>query len=57
VFAANPALRGYLLDDQGHVRKHVAVFVDGRKIRDREHMSDAVTEASEIYVMQALTGG
>jgi molybdopterin synthase sulfur carrier subunit len=57
VFAANPALRGYLLDDQEHVRKHVAVFVDGRKLRDREHLSDRVTETSEIYVLQALTGG
>ena len=57
VFAANPALRGYLLDDRGHVRKHVAIFVDGHKLRDREVLSDAVTGTSEIYVLQALTGG
>lgn len=57
VFAVNPALRGYLLDDHGHVRKHVAVFVDGRRLKDRERLSDPLTEASEIYVMQALTGG
>lgn len=57
VFANNPALRGYLLDDQGHVRKHVAVFVDGRRLRDRERLSDPVAETSEIHVLQALTGG
>ena len=57
VFATNPALRGYVLDDQDHLRKHVTVFVDGRKIRDRAKLSDALTEASEVYVMQALTGG
>ena len=26
-----PKLRGYLLDDQGALRKHVVVFVDGRR--------------------------
>ena len=57
VFAGNPALRGYLLDEQGGVRKHVAVFVDGRRLRDRVALCDPVTATSEIYVLQALTGG
>jgi molybdopterin converting factor small subunit len=57
VFAAQPQARGYVLDEQGHLRKHVAVFVDGQRVRDRETLSDPVREASEIYVMQALTGG
>lgn len=57
VFAAQPQARGYVLDEQGHLRKHVAVFVDGCRVRDREQLSDAVREASEVYVMQALTGG
>ncbi len=57
VFALHPALRGYLLDDQGAVRKHVVVFVDGTAIRDRARLSDAVNPASEIFVMQALSGG
>lgn len=57
VFALHPALRGYVLDDQGAVRKHVVVFVDGTAIRDRARLSDAVSPASEIFVMQALSGG
>jgi molybdopterin synthase sulfur carrier subunit len=57
VFAAQPQARGYVLDEQGHLRKHVAVFVDGQRVRDRERLSDPVGEASEIYVLQALTGG
>lgn len=56
-FSAHPPLRGYVLDDQGAVRKHVAVFVDGEPIRDRDHLSDPVRPESEIYVMQALSGG
>ena len=57
VFAAQPQARGYVLDEQGHLRKHVMVFVDGQRVRDRERLSDPVGEASEIYVLQALTGG
>jgi len=57
VFAAQPRARSYVLDEQGHLRKHVTVFVDGRRVRDRERLSDTVGESSEVYVMQALTGG
>ena len=57
VFADVPALRDYVLDDQGHVRKHVALFVDGRMIADRRDLSLGVAQASEIYVAQALSGG
>jgi len=57
VFAQNPILRGYVLDDQGRLRKHMLVAVDGHIINDRQSMSDTVDEASEIYVAQALSGG
>jgi sulfur-carrier protein len=57
VFADDDRLRGYVLDDQRRVRQHVVVFVDGRPIRDRLDLSDSVGESSEIYVMQALSGG
>jgi sulfur-carrier protein len=57
VFAEQPQARGYVLDEQGHLRKHVTVFVDGRRVLDREGLSDPVDESSEVYVMQALTGG
>ena len=57
VFTANPQARGYVLDDQSALRKHMIVFVDGEIIRDRAGLEDAVTEASTIYVFQALSGG
>ena len=57
VFAANPRARGYVLDDQSGLRKHMAVFIDGEPMRDRLRLSDPVGEASEIFVMQALSGG
>lgn len=54
---ANPALRSYILDDQGRVRKHVAVFVDGEMIDDKENLTDPVAPESTVFVMQALSGG
>jgi sulfur-carrier protein len=57
VFRANPKARGYVLDDQGALRRHMAIFVDGEMIRDREKLSEPVAETSTIAVFQALSGG
>lgn len=57
VFAENPRLRDYVLDDQGGLRKHVTVFVDGEQVTDRTGLTLAVAPGAEIYVMQALSGG
>jgi sulfur-carrier protein len=56
-FADNPQARGYVLDDQAALRRHMTVFVDGKIIRDRKRLSDTVSPTSTIYVFQALSGG
>jgi hypothetical protein len=56
-FAEHPSMRSFILDDQGHVRKHVKVLVDGRNIEDRTRLSDPLTTDSQIHVFQALSGG
>ena len=57
VFASRPKLRGYVLDDQGALRRHVAVYVNGNPVRDRQKLADPVEPRDEIYVFQALSGG
>jgi len=57
VFERFPNLRGYVLDEHGGVRHHVAIFVDGAAIADKRNPTQALNEQSEIYVMQALSGG
>jgi sulfur-carrier protein len=52
-----PGVRGYVLDDQGWVRHHVKVLVDGCNIKDRRKLSDPIKPDSEVYVFQALSGG
>ncbi|MGO8800354.1 MAG: MoaD/ThiS family protein [Roseiarcus sp.] len=57
VFSKYDLLRGYVLDDQAALRRHMGVIVDGNCLRDRRSLSDPVTPASRIYVLQALSGG
>lgn len=57
VFAQNPMLRGYVVEETGALRKHVSVFVDNQPIVDRVGLSDSVVADSEIYILQALSGG
>jgi molybdopterin synthase sulfur carrier subunit len=56
-FQTAPRVRSYILDDQGRLRKHVAVFIDGELLIDKKNLDRSVTPNAEIYVMQALSGG
>ncbi|MBL8701663.1 MAG: MoaD/ThiS family protein [Alphaproteobacteria bacterium] len=56
VFAAHPRLRGYILDDQGEIRRHVAIYRNGAQAA-RAALDDEVGRQDEIYVFQALSGG
>ncbi|GIK64748.1 MAG: hypothetical protein BroJett018_25420 [Chloroflexota bacterium] len=52
-----PGLAAYIVDEQGGLRKHVNIFVDGELIQDRQSLQDAVSEAEVVYIFQALSGG
>ena len=56
-FANNQRARGYVLDDAGKLRKHMAIFIDGQQIDDRERLSDRVPDRAVIDVVQSLSGG
>ncbi len=57
VFASRSTLRGYVLDDQGGLRPHIVVYVNGRRVEDRVGLTDPVGPRDDIYVFQALSGG
>ena len=57
LLAQAPQLRGYVLDDQGALRHHVAAFVNGVVVRDKVALSEAVPPDGEVYLVQALSGG
>ncbi len=57
VFEENPRLRSYLLDDQGRLRKHVNIFINGKMVADRSGLSDRIGLEDNVFVIQALSGG
>lgn len=57
LFAEHPRVRGYLLDDTGAVRTHVALLLDGESIKDRTNLSDKLPKDATLFVLQALSGG
>jgi sulfur carrier protein ThiS len=56
-FRDHAPVRGYVLDDSGAVRKHVAVFHNDDVIIDRVTLGDPVVSGDRIHVFQALSGG
>lgn len=56
-FERNESARGYVLDDQGRLRTHMALFIDGRQMLDRDDLSDPVAADAVVDVLQALSGG
>jgi hypothetical protein len=55
--AIYPGISHYILDEQGSLRKHVNIFIDGDMITDRLSLGDLFDDQSEIYIIQALSGG
>jgi molybdopterin synthase sulfur carrier subunit len=54
---AYPGILTYLLEDSGHLRKHVNIFVKGELIKDRATLNDAINAEDELLIFQALSGG
>ena len=56
-FEGNERALAYVLDEQGALRRHMVIFVNGRAVKDRTTLLDTVADDAEVYVMQALSGG
>jgi sulfur-carrier protein len=56
-FVAEPDLQHYVLDDQGHIRKHVAVFVNSHMHVQRQQLERPLNAGDKVLVIQCLTGG
>ena len=52
-----PGLTGYLVEDNGALRKHVNIFINDTFIRDRDSLSDRVQPFDDVFIIQALSGG
>ncbi|MEX1124029.1 MAG: MoaD/ThiS family protein [Acidimicrobiia bacterium] len=53
LFETEPGLRNHLIDEDGQIRTHVLVFVDG----ERADLTTPVPDGGEVQVLQAVSGG
>jgi len=56
-FSEHPQARGYVFDDQGRLRQHMAIFINGNQLCDRVALSDHISEDAVVDLVQALSGG
>lgn len=54
---AAPDLAHYIFDDQRHIRKHVAVFINQNMLANRSDLTQNLAAGDRVLVVQALTGG
>jgi len=52
-----PGFAFYVIDERKHIRKHVAIWIDGTCITDRTSIDLPLEPASRVYILQALSGG
>jgi sulfur-carrier protein len=52
-----PQLERRLRDEQGRLRPHVLMFVDGVSVRGGASMETTVAEGAEVFVAPAVSGG
>jgi molybdopterin converting factor small subunit len=53
VEAAHPAAGGWMLDERGHLRRHLNVFVNG----EPAGAETAVADGDRVDVLPAISGG
>ena len=50
-------VKNYLLHENGELRQHVNLFLDGKLVVEKQLKSVDLGDASELVIMQALSGG
>jgi sulfur-carrier protein len=50
-------VRDRILDEQGAVRAHVNVFVDGTSIREAKGLETPLRDGALVFVIPAISGG
>lgn len=52
-----PLFSTYIIEDNGSIRKHVNIFIDGEVLSDKSHTDVQLKSGSQVHIMQALSGG
>ncbi len=55
--SAYPGMQAWLTDSDGRLRPHLSVFISGRRLTPDEFQAASLPEASEVWIMRAISGG
>jgi sulfur-carrier protein len=55
--AVAPGIRPRVMTEQGVLRPHINVFVEGENIRDARGLATPVPDGGEITILPAVSGG
>jgi molybdopterin converting factor small subunit len=53
----HPGIRDRVLDEQGELRRHMNIFIDGENARVAGGLAAQISVDSEIWIHPALSGG
>jgi hypothetical protein len=52
-----PGFAFYVCDERGRLRRHVNIFIEEERVKDRDRLSDPLAPGSRVFILQALSGG
>lgn len=50
-------ISSYLSEENGGLRQHVNIFINGNMIKDRLKLTDQISSTDTVNIIQALSGG
>lgn len=52
-----PGMTSWLAESDGRFREHLSVFVSGRRLPPRAHVSVPLADGAELWILRAISGG
>lgn len=52
-----PGMASWLAESDGRFREHLSVFISGRRLAPRAHVSVPLADGSEVWILRAISGG
>lgn len=52
-----PGMASWLVEADGRFRENLSVFISGRRLPPRVHVSTELTDGSDVWILHAISGG
>ncbi|WDL95110.1 MoaD/ThiS family protein [Alicyclobacillus sp. ALC3] len=52
-----PGMASWLVEPDGCFRENLSVFISGRRLPPRAHVSTPVGDVAEVWILRAISGG